>query len=185
MKKIFIKTLIAFLSAAVFNSCIEEVQPYGSTVTKDQLEEQADMILSTMINGIPASMTAAELVGTGYQTDFGLPAIHIMTESMLEDFICKGEPYYDQFVYFVASLDMGPTSSEGTYYWYAYYKWIKMANDIISMVDPGHKIPRNYTISARHTPTGRCVTWISHACMNLSRTNTSPFRTTFQDLPYR
>lgn len=136
MKNTIIKALSAVFFSIALYGCIEEAMPYGGTLTEDQLNSQKDVILSTMINGIPASMTAADLIGTDYQTDFGLPAIHIMTENMLEDFICKGEPYYDQFVYFVACLSMGPTSVEATYYWSAYYKWIKMANEIIGLISP-------------------------------------------------
>lgn len=136
MKKTAIKIFVAMLTMISAYGCIEEALPYGSTFTRDQVNAQPDAILSSLVNGIPASMTAGETVGTGYQTDFGLPAIHIMTENMLEDFICKGEPYYDQFVYFVACISMGPTSTEATYYWYAYYKWIRMANDILNLISP-------------------------------------------------
>lgn len=136
MKKITYSILGSLIFLGAFQGCIETVEPYGSTITQEQLEANKSVILSSMANAIPASMTAADLVGTNYQTDFGLPAIHIMTESLLEDFVCKGEAFYDQFVFFVTAGTGGPTDPEGTYYWYAYYKWIKMANDIISIVNP-------------------------------------------------
>ncbi len=134
MKKTY-RFLLALAVAAFSVSCIENPEFVGGTLTKDDIDAAQDVQLATMVNGIPAAMTQAEIVGTGSQSDFGLPAIHAMTENMLEDFVCTTNRTYDQFVYHAAGLSMGPTSSIGTYYWYAYYKWIKMANDVLAVAN--------------------------------------------------
>ena len=96
MKNIFKISLI--LTAAILSSgCIKETFPKGGTVTKEQLES-TDKALTYMLSGIPAAMMNSGTAGFastyGYHGDFGIPAIHFATESMLEDIAVLGEMGY-------------------------------------------------------------------------------------------
>ena len=73
----------------------------------------------------------------GDHTDFGIGAIHLKTEFMLEDMVTSGDnPYYNRFYPYVLNRSQGERYIYCAYFWQTYYKWIKMANDIISLVDP-------------------------------------------------
>jgi hypothetical protein len=73
----------------------------------------------------------------GDHTEFGIGAIHLKTEFMLEDMVTSGgNPYYNRFYPYVLNRSQGERYIYCAYFWQSYYKWIKMANDIISLVDP-------------------------------------------------
>lgn len=89
MKTNIIKTIAAFFSVAVTAvGCIQETFPMGSTQTADQVGK-SPVALEAMANSLPAAMmttnTAGYFKAYGVHTDFGIPAIHLMTEFMLED----------------------------------------------------------------------------------------------------
>lgn len=135
MKNI-IKISLTALSVMLLAGCIKEVFPKGSTLTKEQLED-SDKALTYMLSGIPAAMTntnAAGFYGTyGYHYDFGISAVHFATEAMLEDLTVLGELGYFWFNGWLQNLGQGPEYTSCAYFWYQYYKWIKLANDIISV----------------------------------------------------
>ena len=136
MKNIFKITLI--LTAAVLaTGCIKETFPKGSTVTKEQLES-SDEALSYMLSGIPAAMMnsgTAGFAGTyGYHGDFGIPAIHFATESMLEDIAVLGEMGYYWFGSYYQNNSQGSDYIWCAFFWNQYYQWIKLANEVISVV---------------------------------------------------
>ena len=139
MKNVLTK-IFAVISASVFAAgCIEETFPQGGTVTKDQVLA-SDNSMSTMVNGIPGSMMGANTAGYytnyGQQSDFGIPAIHLMTENMLEDLAFAGNPGYNHFGSYYGNLYQGDAYTNCAYFWDCYYMWIKDANDIIALVDP-------------------------------------------------
>ena len=135
MKKIAIK-ITAIISAVVFAAgCISETFPKGSTLTSEQVDN-SEYSLSYLVNGIPSAMMAAGTAGYasqyGYHADFGIAAIHFMTESMLEDLTVSGELGYYWFGAFLQNLSMGADYIYGAYFWDCYYAWIKLTNEIIS-----------------------------------------------------
>ena len=95
-----------------FSGCIQEANPDGSTI----LEEPE---IESLLNGLPASMAAAGVSGfyasTGFHVDFGIPSIHIMTDSMLEDLVLCGEGGYFQYNNYAMNLGQGPTGSYASY----------------------------------------------------------------------
>ena len=133
ISRILLSTVIVLLSSG----CIKETLPKGSTVTQDQLEQQGDKALTYMLSGIPSAMTrsgAAGYYGTyGYHYDFGISAVHFVTESMLEDIAVLVELGYFWFNGWYQNLGQGPEYTSCAYLWQQYYKWIKLANDLINV----------------------------------------------------
>ena len=126
----------------ILSGCIRETLPQGSVQTQDQVSE-SESALQAMANAIPASMMTSNMLGWassssyGDHTDFGIGAIHLKTEFMLEDMVTSGDnPYYNRFYPYVMNRSQGERYIYCAYFWQSYYKWIRMANDIISLVDP-------------------------------------------------
>ena len=137
MKNIFKISTIILTAAVLASGCIKETFPKGSTVTKEQLE-QSDNALNYMLSGIPAAMMnsgTAGFAGTyGFHGDFGISAIHLATESMLEDIAILGELGYYWFASYYQNTSQGSDYIWCAFFWNQYYKWIKLANEIINVV---------------------------------------------------
>ena len=108
--------------------------------TQGQVSE-SESALKAMANAIPASMMTSDVLGWvdtyGDHTDFGIGGIHLRTDFMLEDMVTSGDnPYYNRFYAYVMNRSQGERYISCAYFWQCYYKWIKAANDIISLVDP-------------------------------------------------
>ena len=92
-----------------------------------------------MLSSIPAAMVTTAESGYyssyGVHWDFGIGAIHIATENMLEDWVTGGEnPYYNRFYPWASCDAQGARYIYCAYFWDVYYKWIKTCNDIIGAV---------------------------------------------------
>ena len=130
------------IAALLLSGCIKETLPQGSVQTQGQVSESKSA-LQAMVNAIPASMMTSNVLGWaasssyGDHTDFGIGAIHLKTEFMLEDMVTSGDnPYYNRFYAYIMNRNQGERYIYCAYFWQCYYKWIKMTNDIISLVDP-------------------------------------------------
>ena len=137
MKNIFKITLTVLITGLLFSSCIEETFPKGSTLTKDQIE-QSEEALTYMMSGVPTALTSANAAGYystyGWQGDFGMPAIHYALETMLEDFTLSGEMGYFWFPHWMQNNAQGSDYIYAALFWYSYYPWIKLVNDIIGVI---------------------------------------------------
>ena len=137
MKKIIIKSLVVLSAVLVSAGCIKETFPTGSTVTQDQIASSPNA-LQYMVNGIPSAMMASGTGGYagsyGAHFDYGIAALHLMTDSMLEDLTVAGELGYYWFGAHFQNVAMGAQYIYNAYFWDCYYTWIKLANDIIKMV---------------------------------------------------
>lgn len=135
-----VNTIFSALAALMlFSGCIKETFPQGSVQTADQIQA-SEKALPAMLNAIPASMMMADAAGNASQygdhTDFGIAAIHLATEYMLEDVATMGDnPYYNRFYPWAGNMAQGASYIYCAYFWECYYKWIKSANDMISLVD--------------------------------------------------
>ena len=91
-----------------------------------------------MLSGIPAAMMNAGTAGFastyGYHGDFGISAIHLATESMLEDIAVLGEMGYYWFGSYYQNSSQGSDYIWCAFFWNQYYKWIKLVNEIINVV---------------------------------------------------
>lgn len=133
--KIF--SLIA-LSAFSLTSCIEETFPEDSVATSDQIAASSTA-LEAALRGIPAQMSQGYLV-YGSQTsemDMAYPAYMIAQTQLLGDMFPGGDPGYDHYTPFnVTNYNMADNSYPSYLSWFTFYKFIKTANDIISIVGP-------------------------------------------------
>ena len=141
------KYLSLIALAAVLDGCIRETLLQGSVQTQEQVSE-SESALQAMVNAIPASMMTSNLLGWassdayGDHTDFGIGGIHLRTDFMLEDMVTSGDnPYYNRFYSYVMNRSQGERYISCAYFWQCYYKWIKAANDIISLVNPEEASP--------------------------------------------
>ena len=135
MKNI-LKITFTILAVTLLSGCIKETFPKGSTVTQEQLQ-QSDGALSYMLSGIPSAMTKAGTGGFystyGWHFDYGMSAIHMCTETMLEDIAVLYELGYFWYTGFYQNQGMGSDYALCSFFWSQYYEWIKLANDIINV----------------------------------------------------
>lgn len=134
-RNIIILSMLSLLFMA--GGCIKETLPTGGTQTETQIS-LSDETLIAMANAIPGSMmkmnSAGYVSAYGLQNDFGLPAVHLMTESMLEDMAVGGEPGYFPFYWYAMNDYQGDEWAYGSYFWTAYYWWITLTNEVIGAV---------------------------------------------------
>ena len=133
MKKISNKILIALVAPFIAIGCIEETFPESQAQLKDQVT------LEGLVNSFSITMMTPDmcsfLSSYGAQSDFGIPAIHLMTDSMCEDIAIMGaNPGYYQFYPWAYNMGMNDQSWPTGYFWEHYYKYIKISNDVINMV---------------------------------------------------
>ena len=137
MKNTIIKSLVVLSAVLVAAGCIKETFPTGSTITSDQRENSPNA-LQYMVNGIPSAMMASGTGGYassyGAHFDYGIAALHLMTDSMLEDLTVGGDLGYFWFGAHFQNVAMGAQYIYNAYFWDCYYAWIKLANDIILQV---------------------------------------------------
>ena len=134
MKRITNKILALLVAPLLAVGCIEESKPESSVMLPDQIS------LDGMARSFSVAMMMPDKCGFlsnyGSQADFGIPAMHIMTDAMLEDIAIQGSnPGYFQFYPWAYNLGMDDQSWPTGYFWEHYYAYIKIANDLINMID--------------------------------------------------
>lgn len=134
MKKntIFLQAALSVILIS-FSSCIKETFP-SSAATEDQVS------LETLVRGIPSAMMEPGTAGyasVGQAWDFGIPAIHLATDSMTGDLIVTGNIGYDWFQQWGTNDALGQEYAVCVLTWSTYYRWIMMANDIIVKISAG------------------------------------------------
>ena len=131
MRKTIIKALVIFAAVpSVLAGCIKEAVP-------TDVATQPQVSLETLVRGIPAALVqvgSAGYASAGQAWDFGLPAIHIATESMTGDLVVTGNTGYDWFAQFGTNTALGSEYAVAALTWNTYYSWIKMANDVIRQI---------------------------------------------------
>ena len=120
--------------------CIKETFPQGSTQTSAQVAKSPSA-LAAMVNAIPSSMTSTNFLGYystyGEHSDFGYPSIAFRTENMLEDLAFGGEETgYNWASSYARNTAQSSEYTACSYFWDAYYTYIKSCTDIISTIDP-------------------------------------------------
>src|SRR5690554_569391 len=138
MKKFNILLLLLVTSLLMFNSCIEETFPEGSTATSEQIGASASA-LEASLNGIPSQMTQGYYVYDAqvHETDMSYPQFMIAQTEMLGDMYPLGSnsgyDWYRNYNTFNGAF--GENSYFAYLPWFTLYKLIKSANDVIAAVD--------------------------------------------------
>ncbi len=131
MNNILKMTAAAISACLLPASCIKEATP--TDVVTD-----SNVSLETTIRGIPAALMQAGSTGYANQGagwDFSLPAIHLATDSMTGDIVVTGNIGYDWFTQWGTNTALGSEYAVGCLTWNNYYRWIMMANSVISQID--------------------------------------------------
>lgn len=145
MKNILKISVVTLTFATLFSGCIKETFPEGGTVTGDQVAA-SEAALKAMVNAMPVALMKANTAGYAnaynFQLDFGIPGIHLVTETMLNDVATMGDnPGYNHAYFYLTNQGQGVTGWPPGYFWECYYAWIKNANDVISLIDPEQATP--------------------------------------------
>lgn len=137
MKNIFIKSFIVLAAAVLATGCIEETFPQGGTQTQAQVSKSPTAIAS-MLASLPSAMTSSNaggyLSGYGWHADFGISAMHLAYDMMVEDIAVLGDPNYNHLDPFMSCEAMDSRYIYCAYFWDCYYMWIKICNDVISLI---------------------------------------------------
>lgn len=138
MKTILKYTIMLAAAGVLAAGCIKETFPTGSTQTADQVAKQPSG-LDGILNSISAAMISTGTTGYlstyGVHFDFGIGAVHLITDNMLEDVATLGaNPGYNWFNNWTAIRNQGEDTYICAYIWDCYYPWIKSCNDVIRAI---------------------------------------------------
>ena len=141
MMKTIYTTLGVLALGLAFSGCIKETMPAGSTQTKEQVAKSS-FALDGILRGLPASMLRYDTAGydTAYEDhfDYGISAIHLATEFMINDLATMGDnPYYNRYAIWNMNQGQDARYIYCAYFWDCYYTWIKIANDVINVINEG------------------------------------------------
>lgn len=136
MKKIY--SIMALSAMFALTGCIEETVPEGGTATAEQVGASA-AALEGSLNGIPAQMSLGYYVYEDqvHETDMAYPQFMIAQTEMLGDMYPLGSNSgYDWYrTYNTMSANCGETSYFAYLPWFTLYRFVKAANDVISVID--------------------------------------------------
>lgn len=136
MKKNIFKLFSAMaISATVLTGCIEEIFPENSTATSEQIGASASA-LEAAINGLPSQMVQGYLVygSQVHETDIAYPSLMLVQSELLGD-IVSGDYGYNWWWRYSANNGMGDNTYMSYLPYFALYKFVKSANDVIAVVD--------------------------------------------------
>lgn len=133
-----IYSALALTAAFALTGCIEETFPESSTATASQVSESASA-LEGAVNGISSQLSQGYLVYGEQVTeiDMALPSLMIIQTELLGD-IYPGIPDnvgYDWYRRFNTVQNIDATTDFSYIPWFTLYKFIKSANDVISVVN--------------------------------------------------
>lgn len=131
MKKILIPFLTVAFGLTVATSCIEEVDPQSSTVTKDQAAN-APGSYNNFVNGLTSSLVGKFKFGTNYPYDYGYPSFYQMRDVMGQDMAVSYDGHWYQ-TWYTSGTALGPQYLVCQVPWTYYYGWIKNCNTVLSL----------------------------------------------------
>lgn len=139
MKKINkVYSALALTAAFALTGCIEETFPESSKATAEMVSESASA-LEGAVNGISSQMSQGYLV-YGEQVneiDMALPSTMIIQTELLGDMYpgISDNVGYDWYRRYNTVQNIDETTDYSYIPWFTLYKFIKSANDVISVVD--------------------------------------------------
>ena len=133
MKKNIYISAIAALTLPLMSGCIQEFQPETSYADSDQVAN-APNSYSNFVDALYSTLSGNFQFGSGnaYPYDFGITAFFLLRDVAGQDIF----PGYDGSwfsTWYQCGTGLGPSYLNCQLPWTYYYKWIKGANDVISL----------------------------------------------------
>ena len=140
-KSILYIAALALTTVTTLNSCIKEIDPQSSTVTKDQAAN-APGAFNNFVSSLTSSLNG-EFTYSGsshYPWDFGYPSFFLQRDVMGQDIAVEtsGSEWYT--TWYSCGTGLGPTYAVCQLPWTYYYGWIKNCNTVLSLAgeDPAN-----------------------------------------------
>ncbi len=136
MNRCMIKAALVAIAGLTLTSCIEEIDPQSSTVTKEQVMN-ARGAYGNLVSAITSSLNG-EFTYSGNNTDpydFGYPSFFLQRDVMGQDMVVQdsGSEWYS--TWYGSFSGLAPTTGRCQVPWTYYYGWIKNCNVVLSMID--------------------------------------------------
>ena len=134
MNNIFKFTALLAGVAMLTTGCIQETVPMNGGATMGQIEN-SDFAGDGLIAAVSTILVTNNVYGADFHEDFGYPTVMVtgdfnIGEVFASNFYDGGNPMYSHFLYYNYQLSIGPNGYCGIY-WNHYYKFIKIANDVL------------------------------------------------------
>ena len=133
MKTIYKSLIAAVALTPVLTSCIETLEPEGSTVTADQLVNNPNATAS-LVNGMPAYYNTIQILGISAAYDWGYGALMHVRDVMTEQ-MSISDSAYDWFSAWSQDTYIGPGYATTQFIWNFYTKLVLTTNMAISSID--------------------------------------------------
>ena len=125
---------LALTTVTTLNSCIKEIDPQSSTVTRDQAAA-APGAFDNFVASITSSLNGDFTYGgsSHYPWDFGYPSFFLQRDVMGQDIAIEtsGSEWYT--TWYSSGTGLGPTYAVCQLPWTYYYGWIKNCNNVLSV----------------------------------------------------
>jgi hypothetical protein len=125
---------LALTTVTTLNSCIKEIDPQSSTVTRDQAAA-APGAFENFVASITSSLNGDFTYGgsSHYPWDFGYPSFFLQRDVMGNDIAAEtsGSEWYT--TWYTSGTGLGPTYAVCQLPWTYYYGWIKNCNTVLDL----------------------------------------------------
>lgn len=133
-KSIVYMAALALTAVTTLNSCIKEIDPQSSTVTRDQAAA-APGAFENFVASITSSLNGDFTYGgsSHYPWDFGYPSFFLQRDVMGSDIAVEtsGSEWYT--TWYTSGTGLGPTYAVCQLPWTYYYGWIKNCNTVLDL----------------------------------------------------
>lgn len=133
-KSIVYMAALALTAVTTLNSCIKEIDPQSSTVTRDQAAA-APGAFENFVASITSSLNGDFTYGgsSHYPWDFGYPSFFLQRDVMGNDIAVEtsGSEWYT--TWYSSGTGLGPTYAVCQLPWTYYYGWIKNCNTVLDL----------------------------------------------------
>lgn len=133
-KSILYIAALALTTVTTLNSCIKEIDPQSSTVTKNQAANAPgafDNFVSSLTSSLNGEFTYSG--SSHYPWDFGYPSFFLQRDVMGQDIAVEtsGSEWYT--TWYSCGTGLGPTYAVCQLPWTYYFGWIKNCNTVLSL----------------------------------------------------
>lgn len=133
-KSIVYMAALALTTVTTLNSCIKEIDPQSSTVTRDQAAA-APGAFENFVASITSSLNGDFTYGgsSHYPWDFGYPSFFLQRDVMGNDIAAETSSSEWYTTWYTSGTGLGPTYAVCQLPWTYYYGWIKNCNTVLDL----------------------------------------------------